>query len=280
MRRPLIDGGGEWVPSLALFTTLLPAAVGAYAWQVLYPLQPVFRWVAPTLAVIGLISATGHLGHLLTGPLVLARLKTSWLAREVVAAGLFTALAAADAVFIPMWNWSPGAAPGAAFRWLTLFIGILGGLASVQLYRVESHPSWRSSYHFWWAVAATISLGSTFAVIFRTGLTARSWLGLGTALDLMAFFAYCLWMNEPESGAQESFEALLAHLPLAALRVALPVAGYSLAQTITLTSPLDRRLLPAVYFLMAHFIHRMLFYKTGLKKPAVNLPYYTGQDAP
>lgn len=278
MRRPAVDGGGEWVPSLALFTTLLPAAVGAYAWWVFYPLPPVYRWIAPLLAVIGLIGATGHLGHLLPGPLVLTRLKSSWLAREVVAAGLFTALAAADAAILPFLKWSVAAR--IAFRLVTLAIGVLGGVASVQLYRVETHPSWRSPYHFWWALAATISMGSSFAVIFQPGITVRLWLGIGLALDLFSFFVYCLWMNEAGNGAEESFRALMYHLPLAVLRILLPVAGFSLARVIRPMTPLDTRLLPALYFLVTHLIHRMLFYRTGVKKPAVNLPYYTRMEPP
>ncbi|MGH8104124.1 MAG: dimethyl sulfoxide reductase anchor subunit family protein [bacterium] len=277
MRRPQVDGGGEWVPSLALFTVLLPAAVGVYGWWILFQAPPQLRWAAPMAAVMGLIGATAHLGHLLPGPLALTRLKSSWLAREVVTAGVFTALAVTEAVFAGKIQ-APGQAL-LAYRLITLAFGLVGGYASIQLYRVESHPAWRSGYHFVWGIAATLSLGSALALAFRPNLLVRTTLGVGMALDLIAFFAYCLWLDNTENPAHDTLQGLLYHLPMTTLRVALPVAGFSLAQTVGPTSSVLRLFMPFVYLFIGHFIHRMLFYRTGYKRPVVNLPYYARQDS-
>ena len=63
------------------------------------PAVTVASWVAPALVLAGFVAVAGEAGRPRRGPRVLARLRTSWMSRELLIGLVFVLLVAADLIF-------------------------------------------------------------------------------------------------------------------------------------------------------------------------------------
>ena len=144
--------GGPEV-SLVLFTVLAPAAAGVAAVGAFAPPPGLFA-TALVLLVAGGAAAALHLGRVGRARFALSNLRTSWLSRETLLAGLFgAALGAAVA--------APGVrAVGVAAAVIGLLL--VGGISGV--YRLRTVPPWDT-----WMTPAAFYLA---AVVLGTSISA------------------------------------------------------------------------------------------------------------
>jgi formate dehydrogenase iron-sulfur subunit len=123
----------------------------------------------------GLAASVAHLGRPLLAYRVLIGMRHSWLSREVLAFGLFAALAT---VYVVVGLLSPGwfsAASGvrAALLGLVVATGSAGVACSVLVYHVVRRPFWRASYGGFKFTGTAVVLG------LATALAASSIASLG-----------------------------------------------------------------------------------------------------
>jgi formate dehydrogenase iron-sulfur subunit len=132
---------------LVVMTVLTQLSVGAFAtiWllQVLGAGSRLGLAALASLAVGGLAltASTLHLGRPVHAYRAIRMWKRSWLSREVLLFGAFSAVAAAYAG--ALWLGLPG---GMAVGALTVLLGLAGVIASGCIYRVGSRPAWNTWY--------------------------------------------------------------------------------------------------------------------------------------
>ncbi len=135
---------------LVFMTVLTQVSLGAFLalflGQVLFSLG--FNLPEPTLimamlaflpSAIGLPLSALHLGRPIMAMMAMKNWRTSWLSREAIALGAFTALA--SVVVIMVYLDIKGIAL-IAVESLTLMIGIYGIYAQSMIYRIRARPSW------------------------------------------------------------------------------------------------------------------------------------------
>ncbi|WP_457605904.1 DmsC/YnfH family molybdoenzyme membrane anchor subunit [Nitratifractor sp.] len=138
----------EW--PLVFMTVLTQASVGAFLalflGQLLYTLG--FDLPRPTTAMavaaflpaaIGLPLSALHLGRPALAILAMKNWRRSWLSREALALGIYTALATLVALLYYL-NASPGIL--LPLELLTLALGLFGIHAQAMIYRIPARPSW------------------------------------------------------------------------------------------------------------------------------------------
>src|SRR5262249_31370580 len=106
--------------------------------------------IVVAVATLALAASVLHLGRPRYAYRAVIRLRHSWLSREVVAFGTFTALAVPYALLLAL-----GGAPGVVLDGLGMTVAIIGiaGIAcSVAIYATTRRQSWRPA-----------SVGATFA---------------------------------------------------------------------------------------------------------------------
>ena len=136
-------------PPLAAMLVLTQLAVGALALSVIgrsfgipaASARPAHALVVATVSVVAMAASTLHLGRPRQALRAVLGVSHSWLSREVVAFGSFSAGAVAHAVAV--WR-APDATATSAAGWLTLVVGAAGVACSVQLYAVTGRAWWRA----------------------------------------------------------------------------------------------------------------------------------------
>jgi DMSO reductase anchor subunit len=148
------------------------------------------RALAATLAGLGLVGATFHLGRPVVAYKALRNLRRSWLSREVALLSAFAALAVVAVVM-------PVLAPLAALA------GAAGLYASARLYVVPGRPAWNSPLTIVRFAATGLALGPLL-----TGHRALAAAGL--ALGLVATAAN--WLRLARSGEHAAAGAVRLEL--------------------------------------------------------------------
>jgi formate dehydrogenase iron-sulfur subunit len=132
-------------------------------------LEPLQAICALLFGVVALGAATLHLGRPQLAYRAVLGLRTSWLSREIVAFGVFAALAAWDAARV--WFQPESAFVLDALAWSVLVSGFAGVFCSVMIYHCTRRSAWIGP--------------RTFLRFFGTTL----WLGLTTTLTVAAVVA-------------------------------------------------------------------------------------------
>ena len=159
----------DW--SLVFFTVLTQASAGIVLClgtiSLLYPGYdpqfgngPVFdKPLLSALVLIGVATLVSllHLGNPKNAPRALGNLKSSWLSREILAIGIYTACL----VLMIAWGWKDG--PGGVFDTL-LAAGCVAGIALLwamaRVYMIPTIPPWNSWYTPLGFTSTALSLGS------------------------------------------------------------------------------------------------------------------------
>jgi Fe-S-cluster-containing dehydrogenase component/DMSO reductase anchor subunit len=155
----------------------------------------------------GMVASLFHLGRPLHAYRALIGIRHSWLSREVLAFGLFTALATLYvelALFSPDWI---GAASGVRAILLALVVatGSAGVACSVMVYHVVQRPYWRAAFGGFKFFGTAIVLGQS-AALAALGLASLrqpdvlrglsvAWPLAAVALGLVAATSGKLWLE-------------------------------------------------------------------------------------
>ena len=116
-----------------------------------------------TVGALALASSSTHLGRPLYAYRALKMWRRSWLSREVLLFGCFSAMAGLYAA--SLWLTFPLSSPLGA---LTALFGIGGITASACIYRVPARPSWNS----WFTVADFFLTGALLGPLFASAIGA------------------------------------------------------------------------------------------------------------
>jgi anaerobic dimethyl sulfoxide reductase subunit C (anchor subunit) len=150
---------------LIAFTLLVQLALGAVALAAMLPLRMagqgdasplVFRLLgsASSLLVLGMVLSLLHLGVPLGAMRAIRNLRTSWLSREVLFTGLFTALTIAAATVQRLEYRS------ADLLWLATLTGLAAVYTMARLYQATVRPAWATLYTPLSFFAAVVTLGA------------------------------------------------------------------------------------------------------------------------
>ena len=139
------------------FTALSPLAIGGLAGLLAVRGTPRIGvdgagLVLLAIALLALLASSLHLGHPLRAYRSIARLSTSWLSREVALFGVFILLLAAYALPVHASGWVECRG---ALGILATVVGASSLLATGEVYRLPSRPSWYS-----WRTVASLILGA------------------------------------------------------------------------------------------------------------------------
>jgi formate dehydrogenase iron-sulfur subunit len=164
---------------LVWVTLLTQLAMGVMAGAVADGAQRSGSPAAFVAASIALPTSLLHLGRPAFALKALRGLRRSWLSREVLAFGMFAAMAGAAAL-----------APGAPMAIAALVIGVAGVYASARLYIVPGRPAWNTPLtvvQFW---ATGLALGPLLrAVLDGANPALRGLAAAGAAVSLAAHLA-------------------------------------------------------------------------------------------
>ncbi len=218
---------------LVFMLTLMQLSVGLYAAALLAgegaasTVTRVFAFVAMSL---GLIASTSHLGRPLGAWRAFLGLRRSWLSREIVVFGGFSAVAGlyTAAAFLPFIPEMIEKLSGYG----TLLIGLVGTFCSVMIYQDTQRPFWRLpvSGGKFFGTAILLGLAGFLSVLSFTGLRPS---GLFVVLFLFAALKFgleALQLRLPAEGGMTPARksALLLRRPLKAYtfaRFAFGIAG-------------------------------------------------------
>lgn len=164
---------------LVWVTLLTQLAAGVMAGAVADGAQRSGSLAAFVAASIALPTSLFHLGRPAMAFKALRGLRRSWLSREVLAFGLFAAMAGVAAV-----------APGMGTAVAALVVGVAGVYASARLYVVPGRPAWNSPFtvvQFW---AAGLAMGPLLLAVLdgATG-SLRVLAAVGVATSLAGYLA-------------------------------------------------------------------------------------------
>jgi Fe-S-cluster-containing dehydrogenase component/DMSO reductase anchor subunit len=148
----LPDGPSRRHTPLAVMLVLTQLSVGAFVVDLVLRLLtdrgtgalPAFdAVVAAAAGVLALGASVLHLGRPQYGYRAVIGLRHSWLSREVVAFGAFTALAVPYAMVLWLWRASPRSPVPDALGAAVALLGITGIACSVLIYTTTHRSSWR-----------------------------------------------------------------------------------------------------------------------------------------
>jgi anaerobic dimethyl sulfoxide reductase subunit C (anchor subunit) len=118
------------------------------------------------LALLLIVAATTasflHLGNPLNAPKAVRNLATSWLSREILAIGLYSAGLAAALLY----GWRTGALYPAYLLALCAVTGLLLIWTMSRVYRIPTIPAWNSGHTPLGFILTTLSLGSITSLLF------------------------------------------------------------------------------------------------------------------
>lgn len=170
--------------SLVLFTVLIQMAVGAIVFLLITRLtrkEQFFSaeaahltrqvvYVSLLLAVVGIIASLVHLGHAVRAYRALFHHLSSWMGRESLLLGLFTAALAVYALLL-----KKGSGPNIGLEFIAAVTGVLGVLSSALVYGVlGSVPSWNNVFSVLFFLLTFILTGaSLFGAIIVSRLKAN-----------------------------------------------------------------------------------------------------------
>ncbi|HVW20795.1 MAG TPA: DmsC/YnfH family molybdoenzyme membrane anchor subunit [Opitutaceae bacterium] len=204
---------------LVLLLTLFPAAVGAQAAELLGPApSPLLERLALAAGAAAAAASVAHLGRPLRAWRVFLGLRRSWLSREILALGLWLALAAGAAFGGPAWL-----RPAAAFA------GAAALACSAMVYAATGRDFWRlrETAPRFFGSAAVLGAAAAFALRGGRGLalTAAALLGAKLAFEMRALRGGA----DPGAPARRTARLLAGPLrPALALRLALGLVGAAL----------------------------------------------------
>jgi len=158
-------------------------------------IRPVFATAGVVLGLVGISAAVFHLGRPRYAFRALLGLRTSWLSREILAFGVFGALAAAHAVAVWIASVRPGWHPLAdALGLLTAGSGLAAVVCSIMIYARTGRPFWslhRTAVKF---LLSCLVLGLPAALL--VSLLASTWRSDFTAAEIMRQYGrqLCAWI--------------------------------------------------------------------------------------
>jgi DMSO reductase anchor subunit len=152
----------------------------------------VASWLGPVLVLAGFVAVATEAGRPLRGPRVLARVRTSWMSRELVLGGAFAVLAAAE--------WAAPSPPQRA-------LAAAAGLAVVAaqgfiLRRARAVIAWDVSVMPLVFVVSALMSGAGLLLAFEPVLGVGSTYALGGTLTLLplafvGWLMYLAWSQAP-----------------------------------------------------------------------------------
>jgi anaerobic dimethyl sulfoxide reductase subunit C len=152
---------------LVSFTLLVQLALGAVALAAMAPLRapgagglPLqLLCVASGALVVAFGASLMHLGVKAGAMRALRNLRTSWLSREVLFTGLFTALTLGATAAAALGG-EPAALPGAHLLWLVTLTGLAAVFTMSRLYQATVRPAWATLYTPVSFFASALTLGA------------------------------------------------------------------------------------------------------------------------
>lgn len=154
---------------LILFTLASQLAVGLFVLSVPAagsPDLPLALFAVTPLALLGMLASFLHLSRPLNAWRAVANLRSSWLSREILCAGLFAGLSALFTL-VQWLGWGP-AALRSALAWLAALAGLALVYSMGRVYTLRSLAPWRT-----W-----LTLASFYATAFLLGILAGAASGL------------------------------------------------------------------------------------------------------
>lgn len=133
---------------LVFMTVMTQMSLGAFGALVLGEILSLFGYFEPNWilalavmvpAALGLPLSALHLGRPLKAMSAMKNIKTSWLSREALALGLFTALMSVN---VALHFFNVHMLIRLVFECTTLAVGIYGIHAQAMIYRIPARPSW------------------------------------------------------------------------------------------------------------------------------------------
>jgi formate dehydrogenase iron-sulfur subunit len=131
-------------------------------------LQSVQSISALVFGLLAIAAATLHLGRPHLAYRAVLGLRTSWLSREIVAFGIFAALAAWDAA--RSWWYPAFRATPDALTWAVLVSGFVGVFCSVMIYHCTRRSTWIGPRTFLRFFGTTIWLGLSTTLLVATAV--------------------------------------------------------------------------------------------------------------
>ena len=180
------------------------------------PALTLASWLGPLLVAAGFVAVALEAGRPLRGVRLLARVGSSWMSRELVAGGAFTAFAIADL-----------AAPSVVVRTLAAMAAITLATAQGLLLRhARGVPAWNVAIMpAVFAVSALLS-GAGLLLLVETfaGRTPGA-ISLGVTLPLLAV-AMVVWLGYLTWSDDDAFVAATAALRRGAVSIDIIAVGY------------------------------------------------------
>ena len=133
---------------LVFMTVLTQISLGGFAVLFLGDVMSLFgfesaNWIMALLvmlpAALGLPLSALHLGRPFLAMTAMKNIKTSWLSREALALGVFTALMN---IVVALYFFEVNTAVRLVVEAVTLAVGIYGIYAQAMIYRIKARPSW------------------------------------------------------------------------------------------------------------------------------------------
>jgi DMSO reductase iron-sulfur subunit len=152
-------------------------------------------------ATAGLVASLLHLGRPARAWKAVRNLKTSWLSREVLLLGVFTALTGAYAVTAMVARPADGIAM--AFASATVAAGCAGVYASGRLYMLPARPVWNSQRTIVSFVATALGVGPILAMLMAASTPAPLLLAAGAGVALQLAVCAHLVVTVAHSTARE-----------------------------------------------------------------------------
>lgn len=223
---------------------------------------------------IALGASTLHLGRPAYAYRALKMWRRSWLSREVLLFGAFSAVACAYAA--ALWF---GSAGGPLLGGLTVLLGLAGVIASAQIYRVSSRPTWNSLFTLAQFGLTAGTLGPLAAAALGTGssqvlvVAAATMTGLQLAAQALRFL---------QSSVSESVELRASATLLATRFAGVVVCRAVLLAVGAVAVPLYSRAPAALWVglllaLGGELVGRYLFFVTAVPRHMVAA--YVGDEA-
>ena len=258
----------EEYKTLAPFTALAPLAVGGLIGLLVAPganLAPGIDWAAIIVLATGILALAAslfHLGRPWRAPLVLLRLSSSWLSREVFLFGLFLVALGLYAL-MPVMNL--GNLARTIVGVAAVLIGLMGTIATGATYHLHSRPFWDQ----WLTVASfplgALSTGTLFGFFVaqqfngRSQVTGYEWLGAAMLL-LSSLVVTWLRSTRRRPGSAESQLSrqlvLGAYLWLLVVRVTAAILAL-----VMIGMGSGAQFLAWIPALLGEFADRVLFFK-------------------
>ena len=179
----------QWSVGIVICLFLLAVHGGAAPAEMATPGPANPLWLALLLIVVATTASFLHLGNPLNAPKAVRNLATSWLSREILAIGLYSAGLAAALLY----GWRTGASYPVYLLALCAVTGLLLIWTMSRVYRIPTIPAWNSGHTPLGFVLTALSLGSVTGMLFAgSGAGSRGFsllaglLAVGLALELAA----------------------------------------------------------------------------------------------